>query len=167
MERFDEDTEPTDDRRFITGVAGKKDYSVVSISKRGLSSEVGAVRKVFEIFENNGLAVEYTPNGIDTFSLVVSGAKLEKVQHNIVAQLEEKLAPDEIQVTKDLAIVAAVGRRMVNRPEIPGRIFSALGEAGIQIRLISKGPREVNIILGVDGADFASTVRVLYNSFVK
>jgi len=166
MECFDEDTEPTD-RRFITGVAGKKDYCVVSISKRGLSSEVGAVRKVFEIFENNGLAVEYTPNGIDTFSLVVSGAKLEKVQHNIVAQMEEKLAPDEIQVTKDLAIVAAVGRRMVNRPEIPGRIFSALGEAGIQIRLISKGPREVNIILGVDGKDFATAVRVLYNSFVK
>ncbi|MBQ1411389.1 MAG: aspartate kinase [Oscillospiraceae bacterium] len=167
MEHFDEDAEPTDERRFITGIAGKKDYSVVTISKRGLSSEVGAVRKVFEIFENNGLAVEYTPNGIDSFSLVVSGAKLEKVLHSIVSQLEEKLAPDEIQVTKDLAIVAAVGRRMLDRPEIPGRIFSALGEAGIQIRLISQGPREVNVILGVDGKDFATAVRVLYNSFVK
>ena len=167
MERFDEDEEPEDERRFITGIAGKKDYSVVSISKRGLSSEVGAVRKVFEIFENNGLAVEYTPNGIDTFSLVVSGAKLEKVVHNIVAQLEEKLAPDEIQVTKDLAVVAAVGRRMADRPEIPGRIFTALGREGIQIRLISQGPREVNVILGVDGKDFAAAVRVLYDSFVK
>ena len=167
MERFDEDEEPEDERRFITGIAGKKDYSVVSISKRGLSSEVGAVRKVFEIFENNGLAVEYTPNGIDTFSLVVSGAKLEKVVHNIVAQLEEKLAPDEIQVTKDLAVVAAVGRRMANRPGISGRIFSALGDEGINIRLISQGPREVNVILGVDGKDFAAAVRVLYDSFVK
>ena len=167
MERFEEDEEPEDERRFITGIAGKKDYSVVSVSKRGLSSEVGAVRKVFEIFENNGLAVEYTPNGIDTFSLVVSGTKLEKVLHNIVAQLQEKLAPDEIQVTKDLAIVAAVGRRMVNRPEIPGRIFTALGQEGIQIRLISQGPREANVILGVDGKDFASAVRVLYDSFVK
>ena len=98
---------------------------------------------------------------------MVSGAKLEKVLHNIVSQLEEKLAPDEIQVTKDLAIVAAVGRRMVNRPEIPGRIFTALGREGIQIRLISQGPREVNVILGVDGKDFAAAVRVLYNSFVK
>ena len=167
MERFEEDEEPEDERRFITGIAGKKDYAVVSISKRGLSSEVGAVRKVFEIFENNGLAVEYTPNGIDTFSLVVSGSKLEKVLHNIVAQLQEKLAPDEIQVTKDLAIVAAVGRRMVNRPEIPGRIFTALGREGIQIRLISQGPREANVILGVDGKDFAPAVRVLYDSFVK
>ncbi|MBR7009701.1 MAG: aspartate kinase [Oscillospiraceae bacterium] len=167
MERFEEDDSSDDERRFITGIAGKRDYAVVSISKRGLSSQVGAIRKAFEIFENYGLAVEYTPNGIDTFSLVVSGAKLEKLLHSIVAQIQEKLAPDEIQVTKDLAIVAAVGRRMANRPGISGRIFSALGDEGINIRLISQGPREVNVILGVDGKDFARAVQVLYDSFVK
>ncbi len=166
MERFDED-ENAPGRRFITGIAGKKDYAVVSISKRGLSSEVGAIRKVFEIFENHGLAVEYTPNGIDAFSIVVPGAKLEKVLHSIVSLLQEKLGPVEVQVKKDLAIVAAVGRRMANRPGISGQIFSALGDEGINIRLISQDPREVNVILGVDNADYAQAVRVLYNSFVK
>ncbi len=167
MERFEEEEAPGDERRFITGIAGKKDYAVVSISKRGLSSEVGAIRKVFEVFENHGIAVEYTPNGIDTFSLVVPGAKLEKSLHSIVSQLQERVKPDSIQVTKDLAIVAAVGRRMANRPGICGRIFSALGREGVNIRLISQDPREVNVILGVDGADFAKAVRVLYDSFVK
>ena len=167
MERFDEDENPADERRFITGIAGKKDYAVVSVSKRGLSSEIGAIRKIYEIFEDHGLAVEYTPNGIDTYSLVVQGGKLEKTVHGIVAQLQEKLTPDEILVTKGLAIVAAVGRRMASRPGIAGRIFSALGDEGINIRLISQGPREVNVILGVDNADYASAVRVLYNSFVK
>ena len=167
MERFEENEAPGDERRFITGIAGKKDYAVVSISKRGLSSEIGALRRIYEIFENHGLAVEYTPNGVDTYSLVVSGSKLEKVVHSIVAQLQEKLAPDEVLVTKGLAIVAAVGRRMANRPGIAGRIFSALGREGINIRLISQGPREVNVILGVDNADYAKAVRVLYNSFVK
>ena len=167
MERFDEDEEPADERRFITGIAGKKDYAVVSISKRGLSSEIGAIRKAFEIFENHGLAVEYTPNGIDTVSLVVSGAKLDKSLHSIISQVQEKLGTKDIQVKKDLAIVAAVGRRMANRPGISGRVFSALGREGINIRLISQDPREVNIILGVDSQDFAATVRVLYDSFVK
>ena len=167
MERFEENEASGDERRFITGIAGKKDYAVVSISKRGLSSEIGALRRIYEIFENHGLAVEYTPNGVDTYSLVVSGSKLEKVVHSIVAQLQEKLAPDEVLVTKGLAIVAAVGRRMANRPGIAGRIFSALGREGINIRLISQGPREVNVILGVDNADYAKAVRVLYNSFVK
>lgn len=167
MERFEETDAPGDERRFITGIAGKKDYAVVSISKRGLSSEIGALRRIYEIFENHGLAVEYTPNGVDTYSLVVSGSKLEKVVHSIVAQLQEKLAPDEVLVTKGLAIVAAVGRRMASRPGIAGRIFSALGREGINIRLISQGPREVNVILGVENADYARAVQVLYNSFVK
>ena len=167
MERFADSEAAGDERRFITGIAGKKDYAVVSISKRGLSSRMGEIRKIYEIFEGHGLSVEYTPNGIDTYSLVVPGAKLEKVLHSIVAQLQEKLAPDEIQVTKDIAIVAAVGRRMANRPGISGQIFSALGREGINIRLISQGPQEVNVIFGVDGKDFAAAVRVLYNSFVK
>lgn len=167
MEHFEEDESAADERRFITGIAGKKDYAVVSISKRGLSSEVGAIRKVFEVFENHGLAVEYTPNGIDAVSVVVPGGKLEKVLHGIVAQLREKLGPIEIQVTKNLAIVAAVGRRMAGRPDIAGRIFSALGREGINIRLISQDPREVNVIIGVDSKDFATAVRVLYDSFVK
>ena len=167
MEHFEEDESDADERRFITGIAGKKDYAVVSISKRGLSSEVGAIRKVFEVFENHGLAVEYTPNGIDAVSVVVPGGKLEKVLHGIVAQLQEKLGPIEIQVTKNLAIVAAVGRRMAGRPDIAGRIFSALGREGINIRLISQDPREVNVIIGVDSKDFATAVRVLYDSFVK
>ena len=167
MEHFEEDESDADERRFITGIAGKKDYAVVSISKRGLSSEVGAIRKVFEVFENHGLAVEYTPNGIDAVSVVVPGGKLEKVLHGIVAQLRERLGPIEIQVTKNLAIVAAVGRRMAGRPDIAGRIFSALGREGINIRLISQDPREVNVIIGVDSKDFATAVRVLYDSFVK
>ena len=56
---------------------------------------------------------------------------------------------------------------MANRPGITGQIFSALGSEGINIRLISQGPREVNIIFGVDNRDFKAAVRVLYNSFVK
>ena len=66
MEHFEEDESDADERRFITGIAGKKDYAVVSISPRGLSSEVWAIRKVFEVFENHGRAVEYTPNGVDS-----------------------------------------------------------------------------------------------------
>ena len=50
---------------------------------------------------------------------------------------------------------------------ISGKIFAALGENGISIRMISQGPEELNIIVGVDNADFEKTVRVLYESFVR
>lgn len=57
--------------------------------------------------------------------------------------------------------------KMAFRPGISGKIFAALGENGISIRMISQGPEELNIIVGVDNADFEKTVRVLYESFVR
>jgi aspartate kinase len=140
---------------------------VLSLSKKGLSSEIGKMRKVFEIFEAHGIAVEYTPNGIDTVSLVVATQQLKKKESSLAAALQEALDPDRLEFTDGIAIVAAVGRKMANRPGITGQIFSALGSEGINIRLISQGPREVNIIFGVDNRDFKAAVRVLYNSFVK
>ena len=165
-DRFEEDS-ADDDRRFITGIAGKKDFSVVSVSKKGLSSQAGKMRKIYEVFESHGIAVEYTPNGIDTVSLVVGTKQLKKQESSIAAALQETLNPDRLEFTDGLAIVAAVGRRMARRPGVPGQIFSALGDKGIEIRLISQGPQAMNIIFGVDNRDFQNAVRVLYNSFVK
>ena len=56
---------------------------------------------------------------------------------------------------------------MAYRPGISGKLFAALGKAGINIRMINQGPDELNIIFGVDNRDFADAIRVLYNSFVK
>ena len=66
-----------------------------------------------------------------------------------------------------LGATGAVGRRMAYRPGISGKLFAALGKADINIRMINQGPDELNIIFGVDNKDFASAIRVLYNSFVK
>ena len=164
---MDHFAEEDDGSRFITGIAGKKDYAFLSIYKKGLSNQVGTMRRIFQVIENHNIPLEYTPNSIDTVCLVLPEPQLEKQQHSIVADLEEALHPDKIEITKNIAIIAAIGRKMANRPGISGKVFSALGDAGINIRMISQGSREVNIILGVDNRDFVSAVRVLYNSFVK
>ena len=165
MESFEESEE--DDDRFITGIAGKKDYAFLSIYKKGLSNEVGAMRKIFQVIEEHNISLEYTPNSIDTVCVVVPGPQLEKHRHSIIAGLTERLHPDKIEISPNMAIVAAVGRRMANRPSIAGKVFSALGDEGINIRMISQGSREVNIIVGVDGKDFTRAMRVLYDSFAK
>ena len=52
-ESFDE-TEQLD-HRFITGIAGRKHFSVITITKTGMSSENGSLRRILEI---SGNAVE-------------------------------------------------------------------------------------------------------------
>ncbi len=163
MESFDD----VDDGRLITGIAGKKNYSIVTIAKTGMSSSVGAFRQVFEVFERNGVSIEYAPSGIDCLSLVVPSEKISPCLYSVLGELEKQLKPDHLHVTENISIVAAVGRKMVFRPGTSGRIFAALGEHGINIRMISQGPDELNIIVGVDTKDFAPAIQVLYNSFVK
>ena len=164
MEHFADEAE---DGRLITGIAGKKNYSIVTIAKTGLSSTVGAYRRLFEIFENHDVSVEYAPSGIDSISLVVQASRVEKSLYAILGEIQKTLKPDSIHVTENISIVAAVGRRMVTTPGSSGRIFAALGRNGVNIRMISQGPEELNIIVGVDTKDFATAVKVLYNSFVK
>ena len=165
-ERFDE-LEESKDSSFITGIAGRKDFSVITITKNGMSNEVGTLRRILEILEKYQLVVEYLPSGIDSVSLVVAADKLRPCQYQILGEIQKNLKPDTIHVTEDMAIVAAVGRKMAFKPGISGKIFAALGENGINIRMITQGPEELNIIVGVDNKDFAGAIRVLYNSFVK
>ena len=165
MEEFDDSEDA--EHRFITGIAGKKNFSIVTIAKNGMSSTVGTFRQIFEIFESHGVSIEYAPSGIDCLSLVVSSDKVAPCLYSILGEIQKALKPDSIKVTENISIVAAVGRKMVFQPGVSGKIFATLGENGINIRMISQGPDELNIIVGVDTKDFASTIQVLYNSFVK
>ena len=163
-EAFDGDSDPN---RFITGITGKKDFSVVSLSKRGLSGQVGYLRKVLSIFERHNVSIDYVPNGIDNVSVVVPTESVASSLYTILGEIQKEVEPDTLNVHDQIAVVAAVGRKMAFRPGISGQIFATLGQAGINIRMINQGPDELNIIFGVDNRDFSEAIRVLYNSFVK
>ena len=163
-ESFDGDH---DQDRFITGITGKKDFSIISLSKRGMSNQVGVLHKVLTVLVRHNISVDYVPNGIDNVSVVLPTAAIEKELYTIMAEIKREAQPDTLDVHHHIAVVAAVGRKMAFRPGISGKIFAALGEAGINIRMINQGPDELNIIFGVDNNDFESAIKVLYNSFVK
>ncbi len=163
-EKFDS---PSDPDRFITGITGKKDFTIISLSKRGMGNEVGVLRKVLSVLERHNISVDYVPNGIDNVSVVMPTEAIAPHLYAILGEIQQDVEPDTLDVHDQIAVVAAVGRRMAFQPGVSGRIFAALGEAGINIRMINQGPDELNIIFGVDNRDFKAAIRVLYNSFVK
>ena len=147
QESFSGDVDPD---RFITGITGKKDFSIISLTKRGMSNQVGVLRRVLSVLERHNISVDYVPNGIDNVSVVLPTAAVEKELYTIMAEIKKEAQPDTLDVHHHIAVVAAVGRKMAFRPGISGRIFKALGESGINIRMINQGPDELNIIFGVD-----------------
>ena len=156
-----------DSDRFITGITGKKDFTIISLSKRGMSNQVGVLHKVLTILVRHNLSVDYVPNGIDNVSIVLPTESIASKLYTILGEIQQEVEPDTLDVHDQIAIVAAVGRQMASRPGISGKLFAALGEAGINIRMINQGPDELNIIFGVDNRDFKAAIRVLYSSFAS
>ena len=163
QEVFPEDHDPD---RFITGITGKKDFSIITMNKRGMTTQVGVLYKVLKVLVRHNISVDYVPNSIDNVSLVLPTKAIEKDLYAIMSEIQQEAEPDSLTVRHNVAIVAAVGRRMASRPGISGKLFAALGESGINIRMINQGPSELNIIFCVDNKDFKEAIRVLYNSFV-
>ena len=133
----------------------------------GISSQLGVLRRMLAILENHGISVDYAPCGIDNISVMMPTEALAPCLYTVLGEIQQELQPDSLDVHDQIAIVAAVGRKMKGKPGITGKLFAALGEAGINIRVINQGPDELNVVLGVENRDFAQAIRVLYHSFTK
>ena len=161
-----ERVEPEEGDPVITGIAGKKDFLTVHVSKTKMSNSVGVLSAALNIFERYGVSVEHVPTGIDSFGIVVNGADVKDKIYAIVADIQHEIKPDEVKVIDELALISVVGRNMSNRPGTSGRLFDELGKKGVNIRLITQSSQEINIIFGVNNADFERTIRVVYDAFL-
>ena len=156
--------EEAEQDRPITGIAGRRNFTVLTIRKRGMTSSFD-LREVLEITDRYHAAVEHITLGLDSFALVIASSALESCLYDLIADIQKECAPDEVNVQDGIALVAAVGRKMSSRPGTSGRLFQALGQEGLNIRTIAQGADELSIIVGVDNSDFEKTIRVLYDGF--
>ena len=161
-----ETAEDNEQEHLITGIAGKKDFMAVHIQKAHMSDKVGFLRKALSTFERYGVSIEHVPTGVDSFGVVVNGSDVRETIYAIVNELQRELNPDVINVVDQLALISVVGRNMNRRAGTSGRIFGALGEAGVNIRMITQSSQEISIIMGVNNADFDRAINVIYDAFV-
>ncbi len=155
-----------DTERVITGIAGKKEFSVINIEKDMMNAEVGFGRKVLEILEENGISFEHLPSGIDTMSVVTATAALEGKRERILQAICRTVSPDSVTIEDGLALVAVVGRGMVKAKGTAARVFDALASKGINIRMIDQGSSELNIIVGIADDEYIDAIRAIYEEFV-
>jgi aspartate kinase len=156
----------SDTTQTVTGIAGKKDICAFNIFKDHMSNDVGFMAKTLAIFKDYEVSIEDVPSGNHSFSVVVPYSQVEKCQYELVTELKKELDA-EVTFEKDLALVAVVGRNMAKRAGICGKIFAALDEERVNVRLLAPGPQELNIIIGVSFSDFEKTIALLYDALIK
>ena len=151
----------------ITGVAGMKGFTAIYIEKDMMNSEVGFTRRVLETLEEHNICFEHLPSGIDTMSIVLRSSDIKDFKGNITADIVKRVNPDSITLFENLALIAVVGRGMISNAGTASKIFKALADANINIRMIDQGSSELNIIIGVEEKDYKNAIKAIYNKFVN
>jgi aspartate kinase len=156
-----------DAEKVITGIACKKGFSVITIEKDMMNSEVGFGRKVLEVLEDNEISFEHLPSGIDNMSIVVASSTLDGRRDKVLSSMNRMVRPDSIHIEDGLALIAIVGRGMVKARGTAARVFDAISEAGVNIRMIDQGSSEISIIVGIEEHEFDKALKAIYGEFVK
>ena len=153
--------------QIIAGIAGSKDFTVITMYKALLCSERGFIRKMSGVLEDFDIPIEHIPSGVDTLSVVISNKQLGGKLEDILDEFERQLKPDHMEVSDDIALIATVGAGMSLRTGVSAKLFTALAEKKVNIRMIDQGSSEMNIIVGVENKDFEKAIRAIYGAFVS
>lgn len=159
--------EITDDSSdtIITGIAGKKGFSTITLEKDQMKKGI-FLAEVLRSLMHRDINVEHIPTGIDTVSIVVPTASLEGKEEDLLASFERRVSPDHVVITNGLALIAVVGRGMVKSKGTAGKVFKAIGEAGVNIKMIDQGSGELNIIVAVEEKDYLTALKAIYSAFM-
>ena len=150
----------------ITGIAGHKGFATIMIEKDMMNSEIGFGRKVLQVFEDHDISFEHMPSGIDTMTIIVNTADFIEKEQSVLAALHRAVNPDSIVLESDLALIAVVGRGMKASRGVAARIFKALADQKINIKMIDQGSSELNIIIGVRNCYFNDAIKAIYKEFI-
>ena len=161
------ETDEYDTKTVITGVAGKKGFSVITIEKDMMNAEIGFGRKVLDVLEDNDMPFEHLPSGVDTMSVVVNTAFLDAHRERVIASINKRVHPDSLVIEDGLALLAVVGRAMVKAKGTAARVFDAISSANVNIRMIDQGSSELNIIVGVEEQDLERALNAIYHEFAN
>ncbi len=151
---------------LIAGVAGQPAFTMLFIEKAMMNQQKGFGRQVLEVVASHDISYEHTPSGIDTMSVIMRDDQLDGKGERLVDDIQRILQPDRVELLRGLALIATVGEGMSHRIGIAARLFSALADANVNVRVIDQGASEINIIVGVEEADYKHAVRAIYDAFV-
>ena len=157
----------TPSQNLITGIAGRKDFTIILIEKAMMNSEIGFARKILSVLEYYEIPFEHMPSGIDTLSIVIPSNELKGRLDIITEKIKQSVNADKVSVTDKISLIVVVGCGMAKKPGTASKLFSSVGKAGINVRMIDQGSSELSIIVGVDNTDYEACINAIYQGFLN
>ena len=150
----------------IVGVAAAEDFCNIVVEKYLMNREVGFGRRLLTVLENEGIAYEHMPSGVDSQCIVVKGQCLPKGKElKVIQAIKKELNPDYVAVERDITILMIVGEGMCYTPGMLAKACLALASVGISVSMVNQGSSEVSFMIAIRKQDREAAVRALYKAF--
>ncbi len=154
------------ERKLISGVA--VDKSPARISLIGLHDIPGIAFKVFNLLGSQGISVDIIlqsvgRDGTKDISFTVDRKNLQDALKILDANLS-KLTAERIEHEENIAKVSVVGAGMMTDPGVAAKMFEALFNADINIKMIATS--EIRITVIIDEANADAAARAVHNAFL-
>ena len=156
----------------IKAVTAIRDLDLLSIEGRGMLGVPGVAARTFNAIAETGTSVPMITQS--SSEQTITFAVPQKSSARVVAALEKTFANeikrrdiDGIYKTESAAIVTVVGAGMAQTAGISGKVFNALGSAGVNVIAIAQGSSEVSISLVVKEHDIKNALLAIHNLIVN
>ncbi len=162
----------TKNGNIVRGISSINNISLISLEGSGMIGIPGFSKRLFEALSNEKINVILITQSSSEHSICVGieAAYAPKAKHVVDAAFVNEIALEKVEPLKietDLSIVALVGENMKSHPGISGRMFSAMGRNGVNIRAIAQGSSEKNISAVIATKDVKKAINVLHEEFFE
>jgi aspartokinase/homoserine dehydrogenase 1 len=157
---------------IIRGISSISQIALVTLEGSGMVGIPGFSKRLFEALSQESINVIMITQSSSEHSITVgiAASKAEKARFAVDLVFSNEIALKQVEplkVENELSIVALVGENMRHHTGVSGRMFTALGRNGINIRAIAQGSSEKNISAVIDTADVRKSINVLHEEFFE
>ena len=160
------------DSNVIRGISSIKDICLLSLEGAGMAAIPGFTKRLFDALAKKQISIIIITQSSSEHSISVGvsvqDTHLAKIA--VDAEFEEEINLQLLEpliIEKELSIIALVGEQIRNHPGVSGKMFSVLGNNGINIRAIAQGSSEKNITAVVEAQDVPKAVTLLHEAFFE
>jgi len=154
-------------KEVVKAVALIKDVAMINIKGAAMVGAPGSYSKVFDVLGKNNVNVMMVSAAVSeaNISLIISRSLLGRTLSTLEIALLGRGLVSEITAEDDVCVIAAMGANMKGILGVASRIFTAMAQKGINIRMIAQGSSELNISFVVKEKDGEAAVRVIHEEF--
>lgn len=157
--------------RAVKGFSTIDKMSILNLEGTGMVGIPGVAERFFGALRSAGVSVVLISQASSEQSICIaipeaqSALAKEAVTQAFASEIQRNLI-QQVQVTDQVSILAAVGDKMAHSPGVAGRFFTALGRSSVNVRAIAQGSSERNISAVIDSKDAMRALRTVHSSFV-